>query len=114
MSPGSWLGSRLPWMSGTRTADERLEDALFTGLRLAEGVDVECAARRYGVDVWGRFGDELQPFIDAGVLLREGPQLRLTREGMLVANEVMQGFCMNPSCFALSLPSVLAAGRRVR
>ncbi len=76
----------------TMTPDERLEDALFTGLRLAGGVDVESAARRYGVDVWGRFGDELQPFIDAGVLLREGPQLRLTREGMLVANEVMRVF----------------------
>jgi len=76
----------------TMTTDERLEDALFTGLRLAGGVDVESAARRYGVDVWGRFGDELQPFIDAGVLLREGPQLRLTREGMLVANEVMRVF----------------------
>jgi oxygen-independent coproporphyrinogen-3 oxidase len=76
----------------TMTSDERLEDALFTGLRLAGGVDAESVARRYGVDVWGRFGDELQPFIDAGVLLREGPQLRLTREGMLVANEVMTVF----------------------
>ena len=76
----------------TMTPDERLEDALFTGLRLAGGVDVESVARRYGADVWGRFGDELQPFIEAGVLLREGPQLRLTREGMLVANEVMRVF----------------------
>jgi oxygen-independent coproporphyrinogen-3 oxidase len=76
----------------TLTSDERLEDALFTGLRLAGGVDVESAGRRYGVDVWGRFGDELQPFIDAGVLLREGSDLRLTREGMLVANEVMRVF----------------------
>ena len=74
------------------TTDERLEDALFTGLRLTEGVDIEVVGRRYGVDVWGRYGDELQPFIDAGVLLREGPRLRLTREGMLVANEVMQVF----------------------
>ena len=79
-------------MSATMTTDERLEDALFTGLRLTEGVDIECAGRRYGVDVWGRFGAELQPFIDAGVLLREGSRLRLTREGMLVANEVMQVF----------------------
>jgi oxygen-independent coproporphyrinogen III oxidase len=74
------------------TSDERLEDALFTGLRLTEGIDAAAAGRRYGVDVWGRFGANLQPFVDEGVLLREGPRLRLTRQGMLVANEVMQIF----------------------
>lgn len=74
------------------TRDERLEDALFTGLRLTRGVDVAATGARYGVDVWRRFGAGLQPFMDAGVLLREGERLRLTREGMLVANEVMQIF----------------------
>ncbi len=76
----------------TMTPHERLEDALFTGLRLTEGVNADRTGQRYGVDVWARYGDDLQPFIDAGVLRREGPQLRLTREGMLVANEVMRVF----------------------
>jgi oxygen-independent coproporphyrinogen III oxidase len=76
----------------TMTPNERLEDALFTGLRLTEGVNADRTGRRYGVDVWARYGDDLQPFIQAGVLRREGPQLRLTREGMLVANEVMRVF----------------------
>jgi len=74
------------------TVSERLGEALFTGLRLAEGVDIEKVGRRYGADVWAQFGMALQPFLDAGVLRREGPRLRLTREGMLVANEVMQIF----------------------
>jgi oxygen-independent coproporphyrinogen III oxidase len=74
------------------TAAERLEDALFTGLRLARGVDMEEIGRRYGVDVWQRFGSGLEPFVAGGVLLREGTRLRLTREGMLIANEVMAVF----------------------
>jgi oxygen-independent coproporphyrinogen-3 oxidase len=74
------------------TADERLEEALFTGLRLAEGVDIQSVGARYGIDVWARFGEALQPFVAAGSLVREGPRLRLTREGMLVANEVMAVF----------------------
>ena len=74
------------------TDHERLEDALFTGLRLTEGVNIDRAGRRYGIDVWARYRDDLQPFLQAGVLRREGARLRLTREGMLVANEVMQVF----------------------
>ena len=71
---------------------ERLEDALFTGLRLTRGVDIEAVGCRYGADVWQRFSEALKPFLDEGLLRRDGPSLRLSREGMLVANEVMQIF----------------------
>ena len=74
------------------TPAERLGDALFTGLRLTEGVDLEAIGRRYGVDVWQRFASDLAPFVDAGCLLHEGRRLRLTRQGMLMANEVMAVF----------------------
>jgi oxygen-independent coproporphyrinogen-3 oxidase len=74
------------------TADERLGDALFTGLRLAEGVDLDAVQARYGVDVWARHGAELRPFLDEGCLKRNGARLRLTRRGMLLAHEVMAVF----------------------
>jgi oxygen-independent coproporphyrinogen-3 oxidase len=74
------------------TTDERLGDALFTGLRLNCGVDTDILSRRYGVDVWARFGERLSPFLDAGILLRQEGHLRLTRPGMLLANEVMSVF----------------------
>jgi len=74
------------------TPEERLGDALFTGLRLTEGIDLDAIRSRYGVDVWSRFGGDLAPFVDAGCLLRNGPRVRLTRQGMLVANEVMAVF----------------------
>jgi oxygen-independent coproporphyrinogen-3 oxidase len=72
--------------------EERLEEALFTGLRLVEGVDFEAAGQRFGVDVWERYGESLQPFLAEGLAVREGPRLRLTRRGMLVANEVLAVF----------------------
>jgi oxygen-independent coproporphyrinogen III oxidase len=71
---------------------ERLGDALFTGLRLTAGVDEGTIRARYGVDVWERYGTELAPSVDAGLLVREGDRLRLTRSGMLLANEVMSVF----------------------
>ena len=76
----------------TLTASERLEEVLFTGLRLTAGVDLDGIEARYGVDVWARYGDQLRPFLDAGCLIREGGRLRLTRDGMLLANEVMAVF----------------------
>lgn len=72
--------------------DERLGDALFTGLRLSRGVDLDAVGARYGTDVWGRYGAQLQPFVDEHLLTREGSRLRLTRRGMLLANEVMAVF----------------------
>jgi oxygen-independent coproporphyrinogen-3 oxidase len=74
------------------SADERLEEALFMGLRLSSGVDLEALKSRHGVDVWDRFWEELRPFADAGVLHYDGRSVRMTREGMLVANEVMAVF----------------------
>jgi oxygen-independent coproporphyrinogen-3 oxidase len=75
-----------------RTVDEQLEDALFTGLRLAEGLDVAAIEARYGVRVRDRYGAALQPHVDAGRLAWQGDRLRLTRDGMLLANEVMAVF----------------------
>lgn len=72
--------------------DERLGDALFTGLRLTRGVDLDAVSRRYAVNVWDRFGGSLTPFLDAGILCRRDGRLILTRQGMLVANEVMSVF----------------------
>jgi oxygen-independent coproporphyrinogen-3 oxidase len=74
------------------TPAERLGDALFTGLRLTEGVDIVAINDRYGVDAWRLFGADLARFVDLG-LLDVGPERwRLTRQGMLLANEVMAVF----------------------
>jgi oxygen-independent coproporphyrinogen-3 oxidase len=74
------------------TPDEQLGDALFTGLRLVDGIDTSTIQTRYGVDVWRRFGVDLEPFLEAGYLQHEGARLRLTRAGMLIAHEVMTVF----------------------
>ena len=74
------------------TPDERLGDAMFTGLRLVDGIDVNAIQSRYGVDVWRRFGADLEPFLEAGCLRRVGSRLSLTRQGMLLAHEVMSVF----------------------
>jgi coproporphyrinogen III oxidase-like Fe-S oxidoreductase len=74
------------------SASEHLGDALFTALRLTDGVDEADFLDRFGVDVWARYGGQLELFLENGVLTRIAGRLRLTRRGMLVANDVMAVF----------------------
>jgi oxygen-independent coproporphyrinogen III oxidase len=74
------------------TNEQQLGDALFMGLRLAEGIDLAPIGSRYGMNVWERYGPELEIFVERGWLRLEGSRLWLTREAMLVANEVMRIF----------------------
>ncbi len=74
------------------TEEEQLGDRLFMGLRLTEGIDVGEVQQDCGVDVMAHYGAELTPFLDADVLRLESGRLSLTRQGMLVANEVMKTF----------------------
>jgi oxygen-independent coproporphyrinogen-3 oxidase len=75
-----------------RTGQARLEEALFTGLRLSAGIDCGNILRRYGVEPWIRWGAALQPFVDEGLMWRTPERFGLTRRGMLVANEILLGF----------------------
>ena len=74
------------------TSDERLGDALFTGLRLNDGVSLSILSTQYQTDIWHRYGAPLAPYLDAGLLVKEADRLRLTRQGMLMAHEVMAVF----------------------
>jgi oxygen-independent coproporphyrinogen-3 oxidase len=74
------------------TREQQVQEALFMGLRLAEGVDVTAVGTRYEIDVMARYGAALQPFLEAGVIVLEGPTLRLTRQGMLLSSEILSVF----------------------
>ena len=73
-------------------AEAQLGEALFMGLRLTEGIATDLFRVRFGQDVWTRYGEALAPAVEAGLLVREMGRIRLTRRGMLLANEVMQVF----------------------
>jgi oxygen-independent coproporphyrinogen-3 oxidase len=74
------------------SARERVEEALFTGLRLTAGIDRENFSARYGVDPWTPYGDQLEPFVADGLLWRRDACFGLTRRGMLLANEILTVF----------------------
>jgi oxygen-independent coproporphyrinogen-3 oxidase len=72
--------------------DAQIEEALFTGLRLNIGIDRPSFARRFGLDPWSRYGDTLAPCIGDGLVWARDQRFGLTRQGMLVANEILVTF----------------------
>jgi oxygen-independent coproporphyrinogen III oxidase len=73
--------------------EERLEEALFMGLRLSEGLDLQRMRHEHGIDIWERYGQDLARYVTAGWLTHHpGRRLALTRDGMLLANDVMAVF----------------------
>jgi oxygen-independent coproporphyrinogen-3 oxidase len=74
------------------SAGERVEEALFTGLRLTDGIDRADFTRRFGADPWERYGAELAPFVDSGHVWRLDGRFGLSRQGMLMANEILSTF----------------------
>ena len=89
-------GGQLAVESRQLSDQARLEEALFMGLRMAKGIDLASIESRYRTDVWRVYGDELEPFVDQGLLIYDDGHLRLTRPGMLLANEVMAVFINSP------------------
>ncbi len=74
------------------SADDRLSEALFTGLRLSAGVDRRNFLARHGVDPWNRYQAALSPFVAEGLMWEREGRFGLTRRGMLVANEMLVTF----------------------
>jgi oxygen-independent coproporphyrinogen-3 oxidase len=86
------VGAQVAVDSCVLASDERLEECLFTGLRLSSGVDRGEVAAAHGVDPWERYGQRLEPFVHDGLLWVNEERFGLTRRGMLVANEILTTF----------------------
>lgn len=74
------------------TPQAQIEEALFMGMRLTDGVDRQCFQARFGLDPWSRFGPALTPFVEGGQVWHREGRFGLTQEGMLVANSVLEVF----------------------
>ena len=68
---------------------ERMEEALFTGLRMNDGIDEAAFHVRWGNDVWESHSTVLSLRQEAGHVWRNQGRFGLTRPGMLVANDLL-------------------------
>ncbi len=66
----------------------RLEEALFMGLRLRDGIDSGRIGSRYGLDLQEAYRTVWESAERQGLLVRTGSRIRLTRAGRLRSNTV--------------------------
>jgi len=74
------------------SASDVRAEALFLGMRLMRGVDVQQYRETFGVDLRDEHAADLDRFCKAGLLEFDGDLIRLTRTGALLSNEVFAAF----------------------
>jgi putative oxygen-independent coproporphyrinogen III oxidase len=67
----------------------RISEAIFLGLRMRKGLDLQTFERRYGCDLLNVAADKIQKLKDGGFLQLEDGHLKLTQQGVLVSNLVL-------------------------
>ncbi len=78
--------------SETLAPENVAREALVFGLRRLEGVDRAGFAARTGFEIDALVGEELQRFVELGLLVDEDGRVRLSREGLLVSDSIWPDF----------------------
>ncbi len=74
------------------TERDVMAEWLFLGLRMLEGVEEEHFRAEFGVSPADVYGAQLQRLCAAGLLIREGGRLGLSRRGVILSNRVFAAF----------------------
>lgn len=74
------------------TKEMCMEEYMFLGLRLLEGISESEFEKQFGKSVWDVYEAELNKWIKYDVLVKEGDHIKLTPYGLDVCNEVFSSF----------------------
>ena len=93
LTSSNWRTSELYSIEAI-TLSQQLEESMFMDLRRVAGADLAEAQARFGVDVWQRYGLQLEPIIKKGLARYDGDKQRLwlTPKGMEIGNQIFAIF----------------------
>lgn len=73
---------------------EQMEEFMFLGLRMMEGVSCADFAEKFGCELDSVYGGVCERLISEGLLVREGDRYKLTSRGIDVSNAVLAEFLL--------------------
>jgi oxygen-independent coproporphyrinogen-3 oxidase len=68
--------------------EQAFEEAMFLGLRMNEGVDIEALRAEFGAELVAGAVAAIGDVEEAGLVAVEGERVRLTERGRMASNEV--------------------------
>lgn len=74
--------------------EDNIEEFIFMGLRMIEGISKEEFKRRFKLDIYEIYNKEIKKNIENGLLLEVGDSLKLTERGIEFSNLVMSDFIL--------------------
>ncbi|WP_088102531.1 radical SAM family heme chaperone HemW [Halalkalibacter urbisdiaboli] len=74
------------------TVVERIEEAMFMGLRKRKGISIEQFKKSYHCNPEELYQHQIDKLIERGLLEKKQGWIRLTNEGLLLGNEVFEQF----------------------
>lgn len=66
-----------------------LEESIFLGLRLNEGIDLSQLSKEFGIDLERKYDKKLEQFITQKLVERHGSVVKLTKKGMDIADAII-------------------------
>ena len=82
----------LPEMNEEINPELELAETAILGLRLGDGINVDYLQNRFNVDVLAHYHRQVEEMAGAGLLEHADRNIRLTRRGRLLSNEVFWRF----------------------
>ncbi len=76
----------------TLTKQEQIEEEIFLGLRLNSGIDFDFINKKYNIDVFKKYECLFNKFSKNGFMEYTNNGIKLTKEGILVSNEILCEF----------------------
>ena len=76
------------------TLEDNMEEFVFMGLRMIEGINVNEFNKRFGVTIEGIYKEVIDKNINKNLLVLENDRLRLTEKGIELSNSVMSDFIL--------------------
>jgi len=76
------------------TREERIEESMFLGLRMIEGVDLNELDARYNQDIFELYSKPIDKLRKLDYVSLEAGILKLTKKGLMMANDVFEEFLL--------------------
>ena len=74
------------------TCKNMMEEYIFLGLRLIEGIDESAFEKRFGQSIWDVYPSQLDKWIKQGALVHDNNRIYLSHYGLDVCNEIFSSF----------------------